>query len=253
MVLSGPENCVMGAIAGVADPLLLQWTVYYKNALQNPALPLRVFNPAILYRGVTSMALNNGFAVMGQFWLNGVIKNALTGGVDRPLAQSEKLAAAVSAGTVVGFLVSPLELAMSQQQMKGCGLGATLKKLLRDGPGTFYRGACGMAAREGIYCAGYMGILPAVRETIRKDYAHTFWGKTEDRARVAAALVAGPVCTVVSHPPDTVKSCMQLDVEQSKFKGCAARWPSVRRLQLCIVHGVPWQVQPLDPCANVRG
>lgn len=219
MVLSGPEDCAIGAICGVADPLLLQWTVYYKSALQNPALPLRVFNPAVLYRGVTAMAINNGFTVSSQFFLNGMIKKYLTGGEDRPLSVREKLVAGATAGSVAGFFVSPFELAMSQQQIKGGSLPSTLMSLMGDGPMTLFRGSLGMALREGIYCAGYMGILPAVREKIRKDYPDTFWGKTEDRARICAAFVAGPICTMVSHPPDTVKSCMQLDVEQSKFKG----------------------------------
>ena len=39
-----------------------------------------------------------------------------------------------------------------------------------------------------------MGILPLVRTHIRENYAHTPFGESDDRARLAATFVAGPIC-----------------------------------------------------------
>ena len=60
--------------------------------------------------------------------------------------------------------------------------------------------------------------MPAVRERIRADYKDTV-GKTEDSARLVAAMIAGPVCAFLSHPPDTLKTCMQGDIEGKTYKG----------------------------------
>merc|ERR1719238_728687 len=72
------ENCAIGVICGVSDTTLLQSTNYYKNA-QQQRLPMTL-DPRVLYRGYTVNTLQNGFCVMSQFFLNGVIQNFLTGG-----------------------------------------------------------------------------------------------------------------------------------------------------------------------------
>ena len=105
---SAPSRC--------ADTTLLQSTNYWKNA-QQQGLPFTL-NPAVLYRGYGANTLNNGLCVMSQFFLNGVIKNALTGGVDRKLSPTETIGAGVAAGALSSVVGSPLELAMIQQQKK---------------------------------------------------------------------------------------------------------------------------------------
>ena len=83
-----------------ADVCLLQPTNYWKNAQQN-GMPFSL-NPAIIYRGaprrskrppalahsvyaacppagITANIMNNGFCVMSQFFLNGIVKKLMLG------------------------------------------------------------------------------------------------------------------------------------------------------------------------------
>ena len=90
------ENCAIGIFCGATDCTLLQSTNYWKNA-QQQGLPFTL-NPSVLYRGYTVNVLQNAFCVMSQFFLAGKIKNAFTGGKDRPLSNGEKIASGVGAG-----------------------------------------------------------------------------------------------------------------------------------------------------------
>mmetsp|Transcript_44957 Transcript_44957/g.147494 ORF Transcript_44957/g.147494 Transcript_44957/m.147494 type:complete len:158 (-) Transcript_44957:357-830(-) len=105
---------------------------------------------------------------------------------------------------------------MIQQQRKGGSLFGTAAELARGGHLT--RGTTGMMLREGLFCGGYMGVTPVMRGWLRENYPDSI-GSTEDRARLAATLISTPVCSFASHPPDTLKTCLQGDVERTKFGG----------------------------------
>ena len=98
MPLSDMENCAIGVLCGATDCTLLQATNYWKNA-QQQGLPFTL-DPRVLYRGYTVNVIQNAFCVMSQFSLAGVLKNAMTGGIDRPLSNGEKIASGVSAGAI---------------------------------------------------------------------------------------------------------------------------------------------------------
>jgi len=198
---------------------LLQSTNYWKNASQQ-GLPFTL-SPSVLYRGYGANVLNNGFCVMSQFYLNGIIKNAITGGTDRPLSDAEQIGAGVAAGAASGVVCGPIELVMIQQQVKGGGLIGTAIDMVKAGPSTFFRGTGAMMAREGIYAGGFLGAMPVTRTWVQKTFPDSA-GKTEDTARFTAAFIAGPACGFLSHPPDTVKTCLQGDIEQATFKGYGA-------------------------------
>ena len=110
---------------------------------------------------------------------------------------------------------------MIQQQIKGGGLFSTVGEVLAAGPSTIFRGTTGMMLREGIYCGGYLGIIPVVRAEVQKANPDL----SPDQARLAATFMAGPLCSMFSHPPDTLKTCLQGDTEGVKYKsyGQAAR------------------------------
>ena len=128
-----------------ADTTLLQSTNYWKNAAQQ-GLPFTM-NPAVLYRGYMANTLNNGFCVMTQFLLNGIVRRAITMGEDRPLGNGEKVAAGFSAGALSGIVCGPIELIMIQQQRKGGTLSGTTMDILKAGPSTTFRGLGGMMLR----------------------------------------------------------------------------------------------------------
>ena len=59
--------------------------------------------------------------------------------------------------------------------------------------------------------------MPVVREKLRQAYPDSL-GKTEDSARLFATMIAGPICSFFSHPPDTLKTCLQGDIEGAKYR-----------------------------------
>jgi len=241
MGLTDLENCAIGLICGTADTTLLQSTNYWKNASQQ-GLPFTL-NPAVLYRGYFANTLNNGFCVMGQFYLNGIIKKAICGGGDRELSDGEKILAGASAGAASGIYCGPMELIMIQQQRKGTGLIETAVNMVKEGPGTFFRGTLAMMAREGIYAGGFLGLMPVFRAQIREKYPDSV-GKTEDSARLTAAFIAGPMCGIASHPPDTIKTCMQGDIEHAVYKGYGQATSKVvaDKGVLGLWAGYPWRL-----------
>lgn len=218
MAITDGENGVMGVIGGSLDVLLLHWTVSAKNNAQQ-GLPFET-HPAVLYRGVVANLLNNSFCVGSQFLLNGMTKQVLLGGSSRQLTAPEKIGAGAAAGAVSGVVCGPIELVMIQQQRHGTGVLSTVLGLGRQGPMTVFRGTPGLMAREGLFCAGYLGFVPVVREYVRRAFPDSL-GKTEDSARLAATLIAGPVCSLASHPFDTVKTGLQGDVAGARFRGYA--------------------------------
>jgi len=240
MVLSDLENCAVGLLCGTADVCLLQPTNYWKNAQQN-GMPFSL-SPAVLYRGISANILNNGFCVMSQFFLNGVVKKLMLGDAVRELSNAEKIGAGVTAGALSGVVCGPIELIMIQQQAKGGGLLETAIKMAQAGPSTFFRGTLAMMAREGIYAGSFLGMMPVMREQFRQMYPDSI-GKTEDSARFSAAFLCAPIGGMLSHPPDTVKTCMQGDIEGLKYKGYTATANAVikERGMSALWAGYPWR------------
>jgi hypothetical protein len=54
-----------------------------------------------------------------------------------------------------------------------------------------------------------MGLMPVVRGKVTRDYPDTL-GATPYTARLSATFIAGPIGCFLSHPFDTVKTCMQV-------------------------------------------
>ena len=59
-----------------------------------------------------------------------------------------------------------------------------------------------------------------------------------------AAFSAGPFCSMLSHPPDTIKTCLQGDVEGAKFQnyGQAMRKLAAERGVAALWAGAPWRI-----------
>lgn len=205
--LSDVENIGFGLLCGFTDVALFQPMNYWKNAVQQ-SLPFTL-NPSLLYRGVAANLANNSFCVGAQFWLNGVWRKMITGGVNRDLSNIEKVGGGVFAGAASSVVAGPIELVMIQQQRRGTGLLPTTAEMIKGGPSTFFRGTPGMMGREGLFCAGYLGLMPVARQHFRATFPDSI-GATEDSARLAATLTAGPICSLGSHPCDTLKTVLQV-------------------------------------------
>eukprot|EP00954_Amorphochlora_amoebiformis_P001866 145931-Amorphochlora_amoeboformis.AAC.1 len=69
------------------------------------------------------------------------------------------------------------------------------------------RGFVGAAVREGLWTVGYLSIPPQVRNFMRTKMPDTF--NSDDKARVPAALTGALFACYLTHPFDTIKTCMQ--------------------------------------------
>lgn len=205
------QNATVGMAVGVIEVLCLQPLNYCKNMVQQ-GQPLSA-DPRKLYRGVGANAVNMGSCTMIQFAVGGALKQRLLGGTSRQLAPHEEMGAGIAAGVTSALVGSPLELVMIQQQRKGGGTAATVRRVAT--PNSAMRGFVGAAVREGLWTCGYLSIPPIVRRQLRERYPERF--DSDAKARVPAALLGGLFACYLTQPFDTVKTCMQGDIERKTF------------------------------------
>lgn len=206
------QNATVGMSVGVIEVLILQPFNYAKNMVQQK-MPISM-SPLVMYRGVGANCVNMGSCTMIQFAVGGKLKSIVTGGdKSKPLKPHEEMLCGIGAGTVSAIVGSPLELIMIQQQRKGGGTVATLGSIAT--PNNFFRGFAGAAVREALWTCGYLSIPPIVRGYLMTNYPDTF--TSNEKARIPAALLGGLFACYLTHPFDTVKTCMQGDIERSVY------------------------------------
>eukprot|EP00941_MAST-03F_sp_MAST-3F-sp1_P000214 g214.t1 len=207
--LSPFENALVGAVSGAEVLLFVQPMVYWKNATQQ-GLPYTL-NPRILYRGLGVSASSQGFITGIQFLSTSVARRLLTAGNDekRPLTSYESIISALFGGCCGGLVCGPMELLMIQQQRFGGSLFSTTRRLFQsNGVASYARGLLPSVVREGVYCCGYLGIAPQVSKQVATRF------EKDDvigqgKARLAGALTGGIFAGFLSHPFDTIKTCLQ--------------------------------------------
>lgn len=206
------QNATVGMTVGVIEVMCLQPLNYCKNMIQQ-GQPISA-NPMKLYRGVGANCVNMGSCTMIQFAVGGSLKKMCQGGdTTKRLSSGQEMLCGIGAGTVSALVGSPLELIMIQQQRKGGNTLETIKNVAN--PSTIGRGFVGTAVREALWTCGYLSIPPIVRHHLMTNYPDTF--TTNDKARVPAALLGGLFACYLTHPFDTIKTCMQGDIERKKF------------------------------------
>lgn len=211
--LNESENATVGMTVGCIEVLCLQPFNYAKNMIQQ-GQPLSA-DPRKLYRGVGANCVNMGSCTMIQFATGGALKKTITGGdPSRKLKPYEEMGCGIAAGMFSAIVGSPLELIMIQQQRKGGSTVETIKNIAN--PSTIGRGFIGAAIREGLWTCGYLSIPPIVRTQLMQSFPDTF--DSPGKARIPAALLGGLFACYLTHPFDTIKTCMQGDIERQKFK-----------------------------------
>ena len=84
--------------------------------------------------------------------------------------------------------------------------------------------------------------MPVARQYVQDNYKDSI-GATPDLARFSAAMMFTPFVSVFSHPPDTIKTCLQGDIEMAKFKGYGETTSVVikERGLKALWSGYPWR------------
>eukprot|EP00298_Acanthocystis_sp_HF-20_P004531 c14862_g1_i1.p1 GENE.c14862_g1_i1~~c14862_g1_i1.p1 ORF type:complete len:267 (+),score=93.52 c14862_g1_i1:27-827(+) len=234
--LSEQQNALMGLLGGLAEVTATQGLTYTKNVAQQ-GLTFS-FNPRILYRGYPSNAVNVGVLTMWQFAVCGTLKNVITGGVVRKLSLTEEVIAGFGAGASSALICTPLELIMIQQQRKGGSIPERVKHLNLT---QLFRGFTMSSVREGCWATGIISLPPIIRDFLTKNHSNIF--QTEDQARVAASFLSAFFSGIISHPADTIKTCMQGDIERVKY-GSLTQSFATRYRELGFMSffkGLPWR------------
>lgn len=216
--LTAFENTVLGMAAGAGHMVFVQPMIYWKDARQQ-----RwgfTMQPSVVYRGLAVSAAQVGACTAVAFLSTGLIRSALTGGERAPRPE-EQLMSAWLGGALSGVIAGPLQLLMIQQQAHGGSLADTAARVLRtSGPRGFARGAGACMLREGAYTSALLGLVPLFGQalhTVREGGGSSSSSASPGTVAVAS-LLAGLTAAAVSHPADTVKSCLQGDLEGMRYR-----------------------------------
>jgi hypothetical protein len=224
--LSEKENFSLGVVAAFIEGVILQPTLYWKNA-RAQKLPFSI-NPRVIYRG-TAASLYNEMQMMGlQFGLTGIFKQFNS-------SNSSRLGDYFSAffgGSAAAIFASPVELVMIQQQRHGGSIFSTLRRVSSaHGPLKLFRGVGPAMIRDALYVSGFLGITPILQEHFMEDYSMPAL-----QAGLWASIIGGICAAVPSHPLDLVKTCMQGDLERVVYAGpldtCRQLWKEGRARRL---------------------
>ena len=209
--LNESQNATVGMTVGVIEVLILQPFNYAKNMTQQKQ-PISLV-PTVWYRGVGANCINMGSCTMIQFAVGGKFKNLVLNGEKRRLKVHEEMLCGAGAGLISATVGSPLELIMVQQQRKGGSTMDTIRSIAT--PSNIARGFTGAGIREALWTVGYLSIPPIVRNYLMDTYPTVF--DTNEKARIPAALLGGLFACYLSHPVDTIKTCMQGDIERTTY------------------------------------
>lgn len=210
------ENGIVGVTAAFVEAIILQPTLYWKNA-QFQRLPFTL-DPRIVYRG-TGASIFNEMQMMGlQFGVTAACRQILFPSKTQEnteLTANQELVTAGVGGSICAIASCPIELIMIQQQLHGGTLIGTPINIAKK-YGLFnkgmYRGLSATMIRDFIYVSGLLGVTPVVQGYLKKEY-----GMSNMKSGLYASLVGGVFAALPSHPLDIIKTCMQGDLEQNRY------------------------------------
>lgn len=210
------ENGAIGLLSGSIEVCMLQPMLYWKNASQQ-GQPFTL-NPRLLYRGLGVSVANMAVLTGLQFPLTSLMSSLITRGEHRRMTNAEMVGASFLGGAFSGLACGPMEVVMIQQQRFGGSMSGTFVRLVKNfGAISLTRGITMACGREAFFTAGCLGISPVVKRELEEHY-----GMQSSHAKVAGSITAGVIAGTLSHPLDTIKTCMQGDVERKRYGGALA-------------------------------
>lgn len=202
--LNDSQTCFLGVCAGCIEAASTQPLTYAKNCLQQ-GIRLSL-DPRIVYRGTGASCLADGSLIGVQFLVCGKLQQQMS----EELTFGEELGCALAAGATSGLPCCVLELTMIQQQRFGKNALRTVSSIVRDyGWSGMLRGIGPSVARESLFAAGYLGLSPQLDKF--------FHAQQSSFATAASSLISGLLCAALTHPIDTIKSCMQGDMRRNTY------------------------------------
>jgi len=107
---------------------------------------------------------------------------------------------------------------MIQQQRFGGSLLGTPQKFVQEfGASSLYRGVGMTMGREAMFTMAMLGITPLIQTKLVETS-----GMEKNTALAAGALTGACFAGTVTHPMDTIKTCMQGDLGAVKYGGVSA-------------------------------
>jgi hypothetical protein len=216
--LSERQNTLLGVSAAFIEAIILQPTLYFKNAAAR-GLPFTL-NPAVFYRGTGASIVNECQMMAVQFGITSALQKQFAQKksfgsfeIDLPLwvsTEGRDFMSAALGGMLSAFFSSPVELVMIQQQVYGKSVMRTIRSITQTS-GVFsrsglMRGVLPTVCRDGIYVTGMLGVTPLLQTILMRDHACS-----AGTAGFYASIVGGVAASLVSHPFDLVKTVMQGD------------------------------------------
>ena len=216
--LSPAQNTALGVVTAVIEGLLLQPTLYWKNA-RAMNLPFTI-NPRIIYRGTAASMFNEIQMMAVQFGITGMFHRLFHGESEEEMSTTHHFVSATLGGIISACFTSPVELVMIQQQRYGGTLvGTPIKVIKKHGilQHGMFRGLAPAMMRDSIYVTGLLGFTPFFH-----DYFEKQMDMTPVNAGLCASMLGGVVAAVPSHPFDIVKTCMQGDLPKETYTNLVA-------------------------------
>jgi len=212
--LSDFESLLVGAIGGTIETSiqmpLITWKICVQEGRPYPK-GLREW-----YRGVFINASGVSPITAVQCFANSLLQKAVLSGKNRPLNDIENLSCSAGAGAISALIYGPIDLLVIQQQKYVASLSNTFN-IIRKEYGIFriYRGLLSTMVRESIYTMGYLGVAPVVQKRLSdfNPYFHEHYVITS----VVSAMIGGTFASLLTHPVDTAKTCVQSDLTGQKY------------------------------------
>ena len=208
--LSSMQNLGLGMASGVMCKLMNYPLLSTKNRVQQGRGV--TFNPSIVYRGLPMACLNLGGSTAVQFLATGFFQKMIAG--DTPeLSMGEKNAAAFLGGVASGIPCSFWELIMIQQQNFGTSILETPMKIVSEfGMAGLARGAISTMGRESLYTMAMLGVTPTIQAELKSRF------QLDGNIALGVGALSGSFFSAtITHPMDTIKTCMQGDLHQEKY------------------------------------
>lgn len=207
--LSGPENVLLGITTGIMAKSCNYPFLVWKNHVQQ-GLPIPL-NPRIVYRGLPMACLNLGGTNAVQFGSTGAFQKLLAGSGASP--DATMVGGAFLGGLASGIPCSIWELVMIQQQRFGGSIVGTPKQFIAEyGVSSLTRGWTMTMGREAMFTMSMLGITPLIQQKLVENS-----GVEKNTALAAGALTGAIFAGTITHPMDTIKTCMQGDLGGIKY------------------------------------